>query len=171
MTLMETAQVLGNFGEFVGAIAVVATLLYLAVQVRHSKEALDANTRTAKASLSYQAAKNRAEFMNGRLLENPELMNLVLGVSENDPTPLNPDEERRLSIANRMIMELLYADFDLYRNGLLEEDYWLLRLEYTKRRLNRPDLAAWWDQERKTANYSPVFLEELDRYSTSEVMV
>ena len=34
MTLMEISQVLGNVGEFVGAIAVVATLLYLAVQVR-----------------------------------------------------------------------------------------------------------------------------------------
>ena len=45
MTLMETAQLLGNFGEFVGAIAVVATLVYLAVQVGHSKEALKENTR------------------------------------------------------------------------------------------------------------------------------
>ena len=30
------AQLLGNYGEFVGAIAVVATLAYLAVQVRQS---------------------------------------------------------------------------------------------------------------------------------------
>jgi hypothetical protein len=34
MTPMEISQVLGNVGEFVGAIAVVATLLYLAIQVR-----------------------------------------------------------------------------------------------------------------------------------------
>ena len=34
MTLMEISEVLGNVGEFVGAIAVVATLLYLAIQVR-----------------------------------------------------------------------------------------------------------------------------------------
>ena len=33
---MTLAQLLGNYGEFVGAIAVVATLLYLAVQIRHS---------------------------------------------------------------------------------------------------------------------------------------
>jgi hypothetical protein len=36
MTLMETAQLLGNFGEFLGAIAVFATLIYLATQVRNS---------------------------------------------------------------------------------------------------------------------------------------
>ena len=47
MTLMDTAQLLGNFGEFFGAIAVVATLTYLAVQVRHSAEAsrLDGQAR------------------------------------------------------------------------------------------------------------------------------
>ena len=32
------AQLLGNYGEFVGAIAVVATLAYLAVQVRQSNQ-------------------------------------------------------------------------------------------------------------------------------------
>jgi hypothetical protein len=36
MTLMEFSQVLGNVGEFAGAIAVVATLLYLAIQVREA---------------------------------------------------------------------------------------------------------------------------------------
>ena len=36
MDHMTLAQLLGNYGEFVGAIAVVATLLYLAVQIRHS---------------------------------------------------------------------------------------------------------------------------------------
>ena len=36
------AQLLGNYGEFVGAVAVVITLIYLAIQVRHSKEATEA---------------------------------------------------------------------------------------------------------------------------------
>ena len=47
MNLIDTAQLLGNFGEFVGAIAVVATLAYLAVQIRQ-------NTKSAKA-LTYTA--------------------------------------------------------------------------------------------------------------------
>ena len=36
---------MGKFGEFLGAIAVVGTLVYLAVQVRQSKESLDTNTK------------------------------------------------------------------------------------------------------------------------------
>ena len=46
MGLMSTAQLLGNLGEFVGAIAVVIALAYIAVQVRHSREATEANTRS-----------------------------------------------------------------------------------------------------------------------------
>ena len=42
---MDTIQMPRSLGEFVGAIAVVATLVYLALQVRHSKEAMEANTR------------------------------------------------------------------------------------------------------------------------------
>ena len=46
MTVIELSQVLGNFGEFFGAIAVVGTLIFLAIQVRQSKEATEANTRS-----------------------------------------------------------------------------------------------------------------------------
>lgn len=40
MDLMSTAQLLGNFGEFFGAIAVVVTLVYLAGQLRQNTKAL-----------------------------------------------------------------------------------------------------------------------------------
>ncbi len=54
---METIQMLGSLGEFVGAIAVVATLVYLAIQVRHSKEAMEANTRSMDESRSLALAQ------------------------------------------------------------------------------------------------------------------
>ncbi len=39
MTLTDTAQLMGNFGEFFGSIAVVATLAYLVVQIKQSGRA------------------------------------------------------------------------------------------------------------------------------------
>ena len=56
MDLMDTAQLLGNFGEFVGAIAVVITLLYLALQVRYGREATEANTKIGPAWVLLMAA-------------------------------------------------------------------------------------------------------------------
>ena len=48
---METIQMLGSLGEFVGAIAVVATLIYLTIQVRHSREAMEENSRLAQSAV------------------------------------------------------------------------------------------------------------------------
>ena len=38
MSTLEFAQLLGNYGEFVGAIAIVVTLIYLAVQIRQNSK-------------------------------------------------------------------------------------------------------------------------------------
>ena len=46
MTLAE----LGSLGEFVGAIGVVATLVYLAYQIRQNTHQLEQSTLTAKAA-------------------------------------------------------------------------------------------------------------------------
>ena len=44
------AQLLGNYGEFVGAIAVLATLAYLAVQVNQAKQQIASVGRQARAN-------------------------------------------------------------------------------------------------------------------------
>jgi hypothetical protein len=54
MDLMSTAQLLGNFGEFVGAIAVVATLIYLASQIRHNTAAQKTNSVWAMTQIFNQ---------------------------------------------------------------------------------------------------------------------
>ena len=43
--MLEMTAILGNLGNFVGAIGVVGSLVYLAIQVRHSRESTNANTR------------------------------------------------------------------------------------------------------------------------------
>ena len=36
MSTLEFSQLLGNYGEFIGAIAIVVTLIHLAVQLRQN---------------------------------------------------------------------------------------------------------------------------------------
>ena len=50
MDLMSIAQLLGNFGEFLGAIAVVVTLAYLAIQIRESAKSTESNAIAQAAS-------------------------------------------------------------------------------------------------------------------------
>ena len=48
MTLMDTAQLLGSLGDFVGAILMAVTLIYLSVQVRQNTSALVRRVLTAR---------------------------------------------------------------------------------------------------------------------------
>ncbi len=60
---------LGALGEFFSAIAVVVTLVYLALQVRHSREALNANTSELEQSRRLQMAEAGRRAFNTRGVE------------------------------------------------------------------------------------------------------
>jgi hypothetical protein len=59
------AQLLGNYGEFVGSIAVVATLIYLALQIRQNTD----TTRRASIQMSVESSVG----INSMLATNAEL--------------------------------------------------------------------------------------------------
>jgi len=53
MTALEISELLGNYGEFIGAIAVVVTLVYLAIQVRANTISTRSQT-LLESSIQYQ---------------------------------------------------------------------------------------------------------------------
>ena len=64
MDLHATAQLMGNFGEFFGAIGVVATLGYLIVQIRQNNRMLSSNIYSSwvvTASSTLEMLTNHAE--------------------------------------------------------------------------------------------------------------
>jgi hypothetical protein len=58
MDHLTFAQLLGSYGEFVGAIAVIATLIYLSVQVRHSRSLLDENRRVGLSQVHQERSSS-----------------------------------------------------------------------------------------------------------------
>lgn len=52
MDHQAVAQLLGNYGEFIGSIAVLVTLVYLSVQVRQAKHEVSLVGRQARANLA-----------------------------------------------------------------------------------------------------------------------
>ena len=84
MTLMETAQLLGNFGEFFGAIAVVATLGYLTLQVRQNTLAMQSTAEVEAARQNIRAALETTT--NGTPMASP--------ASERNAHPAGREESR-----------------------------------------------------------------------------
>jgi hypothetical protein len=125
MTLME----LGALGEFVGAIAVVITLVYLAVQIRQSNQAMRENRRLALAQ-TYQMRADALQEMLVRASESEHIAPIIskltgLGYPENvasldQLTPIERGRFRLWQIAQQTHWDNLFFQ---YQQGYLDEEY------------------------------------------------
>jgi hypothetical protein len=127
MNLAETSSILGNIGEFIGAIAVVVTLIYLAAQVRLTREATDANTRQMQEMRKLHLVENymrrservEAGYREGALSN--EMSRLIFLIYK-DPEALTEEERFRMREWMHAHMHRLDAQHYQYLNGLLEEE-------------------------------------------------
>ena len=99
-----TIQDLGNVGEFIAALATVATLGYLALQVRAARHSTD--------FLISQGISQQYNHTNGQITQNPELAELFARVRR-DPDSLSDVDSVRLEFlffqyfhTHNMILEL-----------------------------------------------------------------
>jgi hypothetical protein len=103
------AQLLGNYGEFVGAIAVVATLFYLAVQVKQSKLATEANTRAIEEgrrlamAQTYQARASASFSAFASAAESGGMAPILVKHEDSGYEVLSPEEKVRFGQYDRSI--------------------------------------------------------------------
>ena len=75
MSTLEFSQLLGNYGEFVGAIAIVVTLIYLAMQLRQNTRAIQSSERAYRSNLEV-ATNGRFFDFRRDIYSNPELRSI-----------------------------------------------------------------------------------------------
>lgn len=140
MDLMSTAQLLGNFGEFIGAIAVVVTLIYLTLQVRQGKKSLDANTKSldsARRISLAQVYQNRTQLMQEHLLkvQDSEHMPAVLAKFYSEGLEgLTAEERIRFQYGMLVIMNQSDNLHYQYTQGFLDEESYHYDFEVGVRR-------------------------------------
>jgi hypothetical protein len=111
MTLMEISQVLGNVGEFAGAIAVVATLLYLAIQVREAGK----SSKFAAVQANREA---RIAWLSS-LRDSPHLPAIQLKILAGEA--LEAEDELRLAYHYGADWALLYSEWVQRELGVMGE--------------------------------------------------
>ena len=136
MDHLTFAQMLGSYGEFVGAIAVVATLLYLSIQIRQ-------NSNTIGGGTEMDLARELAAW-HSRVTSQPDL----IGLYEKGATNESMTEAETLRY-RWLIAELLYiyeGAFRQHKRGLISDESWNQYVVSTIGLL-RPDvIRAWWEQ-------------------------
>ncbi len=153
MTLMESAQLLGNFGEFFGAIAVVVTLIFLTLQVRQ-------NTRQIRRA-EMNAASTQFSLPRMAIVSDRSLAELLYKAMQT-PDEIDQVDQLQVDMWLGEQMNAMFHAWDRSHTGSFEREFW----ETT----TKPGLvqilavaagSKWWDQNR--LGFIQVFRTEVDR--------
>ena len=107
---------IGSIGEIVGALGVILTLGYLAIQIRQ-------NTESVQAASELGLSNRSAEWMSMMAL-NPELTTIHDKAAE-DPNSLTPEEKSRFMWLVAELFMIYEGHYQLYLRGHLSEMSWI----------------------------------------------
>lgn len=145
---------LAALGELVGGLGVIATLLFLALEVRSNSRILRANAKSA-------GMESFARY-NEMAATDPLLAPIVQRVLQGDGAPLDEVEQLRFTLAVRALIQRMEAQYFQYREGLVDEDYWTQRRVWLKGYLDQPALREWWTLEGKSAQLTEEFVRHVN---------
>jgi hypothetical protein len=142
---------LGNIGEFVAAVAVIVSLMYLAVQVRQG-------AASVRATMFLTSSTNQAE-MASQVVRDGELAR-IYRVGQQDFESLTEDEQTQFVIFFATLFRTYEQVFQQDRMGLLDPEVWEGRQEAMVRFLDQPGVRTVWQRRRHA--FSKSFRELVD---------
>jgi hypothetical protein len=149
MDFMSTTQLLGNLGEFLGAIAVFITLIYLAIQVRHGREAVAANTKSLEENRRlalaqvYQGRSNQVQQICMLRAQSDRWPELIVKAQDDGFQALSRTEQARWSqflAAESAQLDNVHYQYQL---GLLDDDFY----EHTFKPVVKGAAPLWVDAD------------------------
>ncbi|MEJ2312456.1 MAG: hypothetical protein P8Y10_13270 [Gemmatimonadales bacterium] len=130
-----TMQDLGGIGEFIGAIAVVLSLLYLAVQIRQ-------NTRSVRAASNLSYARLSHDF--SALLASDEKIARLYRLGLEDLTQLTEDQHVQFDALLVTLFRSWQYVYQQYSESLLAEDEWQAASRNLLWIIRQPGAEDWW---------------------------
>jgi hypothetical protein len=137
---------LGNIGEFVAAVAVVISLIYLAVQIRQNTAQTRQNIRVVRAS-AFQNITDRVTRWNDSLAGDPELARIYAS-GLLDPRSLNDVERIRFETHAGNAFRHWEDIFLLRRDGLVDDEVWEARKAQWKVFFAEPGMKWIWGRRK-----------------------
>jgi hypothetical protein len=129
---------LGALGEFISSIGVIATLAYLAMQIRQ-------NTKTTKAATYSATTDGWAQYLQAQSIDDLQL--LISLVTE--PKELTPESFYRGYYLCRVIFRRMEHDYYQYKADTFDRDTWNAYLaSWREDTFNNPAFRAMWKLQR-----------------------
>ena len=134
-----TLQDLGNIGEFLGAVGVIVSLVYLAVQIRQ-------NTRTVRNSAQQEVLSDMAAFISLVAGDSDTASFYERGLADSDD--LSRAERLRFSLLLTRFFYSYSRLYDLHREGDLAPESWEAQKEILRWVVKQPGVKRWWPAAR-----------------------
>ena len=126
----------GNIGELIGAIGVIATLIYLAVQIRQ-------NTSALKATSHQETTREASDFV-AQMAGDADVARIFNTGSKNW-NDLVGEERLRFSMLLFRVFFNFQNLYSLHQAGGIDEEYWDSQLQVMMWFMNLPGVRSWWD--------------------------
>ena len=155
---------IGAISEVIGAIAVVVSIIYLAVQI-------STNTKTMRANAGFDATHSWAN-LNEMMAAFPDdqLKAILRTYNSNESWDDFSELERiRISLTIRALFQKLEGQYYLYRYKTLDEDIWKNRAMFAAGLLQKPFYQTWWNIEKDQRVYSDEFVNAIESTTPIEV--
>jgi hypothetical protein len=148
-----TLEDLGNLGDFIGAIGVVASLVYLALQIRQ-------NTESVRAATEIDACRAWNEWDS--LFAHDEQLVLLWQRGAADLHSLNPGEIGRFNSTLVLLFHIAEMFYRQNQRGLLDEELWRGWEEHLAKYLRLPGVQEWLRNLRPLDLFSRSFREYVE---------
>jgi hypothetical protein len=130
-----TVQDLGSIGELIGAIATVATLAYLALQIRQSTKVAEMSAITARV--------DQRTHQSAIISQTPEI-NRLFWSGLDEPDSLSAAEFQHFESIFASFLNSHEAAFLLNENVGLSEEEWVAQEENIRWLGSKPGFRRWW---------------------------
>lgn len=150
---MDLAEMVA-IAEISGGFAVLATLIYLVVQLKE-------NTRLMKAKATTATFIGWSQW-NERMSVHPDKELIVRSFNPNYQLEhFSHDEIAVLDFFGRAVLQRFMAGYFQHKIGILDNESWQHTISFCHSFLALPFWAVWWQEESKQMIYSEEFIKEI----------
>jgi hypothetical protein len=147
-------EAIGAIAELLGGIGVIASLVYLATQIRQSREQMSASTRAIQGATNQQFERDVYDIIL-RDLTVPGLQQAIDQGMRDFDSLIDEDRFRfiRWAVVRMRAWDNAYYQF---RMGMLDEERWAISRRDLALFLRGPGVVQWWQAHPSTL--SPEFV-------------
>ena len=141
-----------------GAIAVFASLVYFAIQIRQNNRNVETTLQTMRLGATDSTVSGFARYRE--LLSRKELAELFVKGSQ-DYDCLTKSDQIRFGVVLEEYMFTYWALYKRVQENAYEQSDWLAHMNSLRANMDNPGIKNWWLQRKKM--FPSNFVEEIEK--------